>query len=152
MIQDRELLRPSLTGERGAPAAIYSVRTGFLAAFFGGPIGGTLIALLNSQRLRRLSADAPLLLLALGVTLALRWWLILHAREWLDSLLGKGSVSYFVQLLGLAFFGVAYMLHRAYYRSMSLLGLQIPNGLRVGVAAIVLGIAAETALFAALFK
>jgi hypothetical protein len=152
MIQDRELLRPSLTGGRGAPAAIYSVRTGFLASFFGGPIAGVLVALSNSHRLRRLSLEAPILLLTLVTTLAVRWWIILKGRHWLDGLLGKGSLSYVIQLLGLAFFGVAYSLHRPYYRSMSLLGLQVPNGLGLGLAAIGLGIGTEVAVFALLFK
>jgi hypothetical protein len=49
MIQDRELLRPSLTAEQRSSAAIYSVRAGFLAAFFGGPVAAAMIAMANSH-------------------------------------------------------------------------------------------------------
>ena len=59
MDRDSDLLRPSLTTDRSPAAAIYSVRTGFLTAFFGGPIGGATIALLNSYRLKRLAVDWP---------------------------------------------------------------------------------------------
>jgi hypothetical protein len=146
MIQDRELLRPSLAADVGVPRAIYSARTGFLSSFFGGPVAGALIALLNSQRLRRLGIDWPIALLALGTSVLVRWSVAHHWWQWLDGLLGKGSVRYVFEFAGLAFFGLTYTLHKPYYRSMSLLGLQVPNGLGVGIAAILLGVAVQAAL------
>jgi hypothetical protein len=147
MIQDRELLRPSLTADARAPEAIYSARTGFLTSFVGGPVAGAMIALLNSYRLRRLSSDWPIALLALGLSVLVRLSVVDHFWDWLDSLLGQGSVRYVVKLIGLAFFGVVYALHKPYYRSMSLLALQAPNGLGIGLAAIGLGVAVQFALF-----
>jgi hypothetical protein len=146
MIQDSELLRPSLTAEHSSASAIYSVRTGFLASFFGGPIGGACVALLNARSLGRLKVDWPVALLALSVSVGLSWSSAAHKWQWLDSSLGHGSGRYLQELAGLAFYGVIYTLHRPYYRSMQLLGLDPPNGLRVGIAAAALGYFAETVL------
>ena len=146
MIEDRELLRPSLAADARAPQAIYSARTGFLSSFFGGPVAGAMIALANSQRLRRLHIDWPIVLLASGINILVRLSVVDHFWDWLDRLLGKGSVRYVTELIGLAFFGVIYTLHKPYYRSMSLLGLKAPNGLGIGISAIVLGIATQVAL------
>jgi hypothetical protein len=147
MIQDRELLRPSLTADARAPQAIYSAGTGFLSSFFGGPVAGAMIALANSQRLRRLHIDWPIVLLAPAINILVRLSIVDHFWDWLDRMLGKGSDRYVTDLIGLVFFGVIYTLHKPYYRSMSLLGLKAPNGLGVGISAIALGIATQVALF-----
>ena len=146
MIEDRELLRPSLTADARAPQAIYSAGTGFLSSFLGGPVAGAMIALVNSQRLRRLRIDWPIALLALAINVLVRLSVVDHFWDWLDGLLGKGSVRFVADLIGLAFFGVIYALHKPYYRSMSLLGLKAPNGLGLGIVAIALGIAVQMAL------
>jgi hypothetical protein len=148
MIEDRELLRPSLTADARAPEAIYSAGTGFLTSFLGGPVAGAMIALLNSHRLRRLGRDWPIALLALGISVLVRLSVVDHFWDWLDGLLGKGSIRYVADLIGMVFFGLIYALHKPFYRSMSLLGLKAPpNGLGVGLAAIGLGIAVQFALF-----
>ena len=147
MIQDRELLRPSLAADARVPQAIYSAGTGFLSSFFGGPVAGALIALANSQRLRRLHIDWPIALLAPAINVLIRLSVVDHFWDWLDRLLGKGSVRYVADLVGLAFFGLIYALHKPYYRSMSLLGLKAPNGLLPGIIAIAVGIATQYALF-----
>jgi hypothetical protein len=147
MIQDRELLRPSLAADARVPQAIYSAGTGFLSSFFGGPVAGAVIALVNSQRLRRLHVDWPIALLAPAINVLIRLSVVDHFWDWLDRLLGKGSVRYVAELVGLAFFGVIYALHKPYYRGMSLLGLQAPNGLLPGAIAIAIGIATQYALF-----
>jgi hypothetical protein len=147
MIPDRELLRPSLTADARAPDAIYSAGTGFVTSFLGGPVAGAMIALLNSHRLRRLGSDWPIALLALAISALVRLSVVDHFWDWLDGLLGKGSVRYVAELIGLAFFGMIYALHRPFYRSMSLLGLKAPNGLGVGIAAIGLGVTVQFALF-----
>ncbi len=152
MIQDRDLLRPSLTAGRGAPLAIYSARTGFLASFFGGPIAGALVALLNSQRLQRLRVDGPVVLLALVASMALRWAILVYGEPRLESVLGKGGAMTVARFIGPAFFGVVYALHRRYYRGMSLLAIPVPNGLRVGILASALGLGAEIALAALAVK
>ena len=143
MIQDSELLRPSLTADVDSPQPVYSVRTGFLSSFFGGPVAGATIALLNSQRLRRLKMDWPIAVLALGSSALLQWSVIRHWWRWLDGALGDSSSGYVYQLLSLAFSGVVYAIHRPYYRSMMLLGLKAPNGTVVGLAAIAFGIAVQ---------
>lgn len=146
MIQDSELLRPSLTPGRRSPMAIYSAQVGFLASFFGGPIAGAVVALLNSHRLGRLSADWPVAPAALALSAGLHWTLALHAWGWLDRLLGGDSSLYLLRLAGIAFFGLLFILHRPYYRSMSLLGLKASRGLGAGLAAIASGLVVEAAL------
>lgn len=143
MIQDSELLRPSLTADVDPRRPIYSVRTGFLSSFFGGPVAGASIALLNSQRLRRLKTDWPIAVLALVSSGLLQWSIARHGWRWLNGLMGDSSSNYVYQLLSLAFSGVVYAIHRPYYRSMMLLGLKAPNGTVVGVAAIAFGIAVQ---------
>ncbi len=147
MIQDSELLRPSLTADLDTPRPIYSVRTAFLSSFFGGPVAGAIIALLNSHRLRRLKTDWPIAVLAVGSSALLQWTMTRHLWGPVNAMLGAGSARYGYELLSLAFSGVVYALHRPYYRSMSLLGLSVPNGTAVGVAAIVCGILTQTGLF-----
>ena len=147
MIQDRELLTPSLTADARVPQAIFSAGTGFLASFLGGPVSGAVVALVNSQRLRRLRTDWPIGLLALALCVLLRLSVIDHFWDWLDNLLGKGSVRFVYKLVGMAFFGAIYALHRPYYRSMSLLGLKTPNGIVLGIVAIALGVGVQFGLF-----
>ena len=146
MIQDSELLRPSLTAGSDLPRPIYSVRTAFLSSFFGGPVAGAIIALLNSQRLRRLKSDWPTAALAPGRRALLQDD---SSPEWrgVNAALGEGSGRYAYELLSLAFSGVVYGIHRPYYRSMALLGLSVPNGTGVAIAAIVCGILAQAGLF-----
>lgn len=146
MIQDSELLRPSLTADLDTPRPIYSVRTAFLSSFFGGPVAGAIIALLNSQRLRRLKTDWPIAVLALGSSAMFQWTVPRHLWGPINAVLGAGSVRYGFELLSLAFAGVVYAMHRPYYRSMSLLGLAVPNGTGVGIAAILCGILAQAGL------
>lgn len=147
MIQDSELLRPSLTAGSDSPRPIYSVRTAFLSSFFGGPVAGAIIALLNSQRLRRLKSDWPIALLALGSSALLQWAMSRPVWGGVNAILGEGSGRYAYELLSLAFSGVVYGIHRPYYRSMALLGLPVPNGIGAGIAAIVCGILAQAGLF-----
>lgn len=146
MDRDSDLLRPSLTADRSPAAAIYSVRTGFLTAFFGGPIGGAIVALLNSYRLKRLAVDWPIGVLALAIWAGMGWSATHGGWRWLDASLGKDSVVYVTRLTNLAFFGVVYLLHRTYYRSMSVLGLAAPNGLAVGIGATIFGFAVNAGL------
>src|SRR5579862_513420 len=105
MIQDSELLRPSLTAGSDSPRPIYSVRTAFLSSFFGGPVAGAIIALLNSQRLRRLKSDWPIALLALGSSALLQWAMSRPVWGGVNAILGEGSGRYAYELLSLAFSG-----------------------------------------------
>jgi len=135
-----ELMQPSLSGVEGPATSIYSMQTGYLAAFFGGPLGGATIALLNAHRLKRLGSDWPLGLAALGVTFGLLWWQLRSGGEaWLIGHLGHGGPGLAIRIVGLAFYGIVYAVHRQYYRNMALLGLEAPSGWIPGIAAIVGG-------------
>lgn len=136
-----DLLRPVLGDNHGAPVAMYSATTGYMASFFGGPIGGAIVALVNSQRLNRLGADWWVAVVALASTsLLLYWELRLGGAEWLEAKVGGGAERLLLRAMGIAFFGLIYLLHRRYYRNMTLLGVQPAPGWVVGIVAIVLGV------------
>src|ERR1700761_2673615 len=119
MDHNSDLLRPSLSANHNPSAAIYSLRTEFLTSFFGGPVAGATIALLNSYRLRRLTVDWPLGLVAIACC-ALIAWLATHGGwHWLDAALGRGSDALGARVINLIFFGIVYAVHRTYHKSMS---------------------------------
>ena len=142
-----DLLQPSLGSEAGRETSIYSTTTGYMSAFFGGPLATAGIALMNSYRLKRLGTDWPLGLAALALTLGILWWEVRGGgQEWLIAHLGRKGPSLVTSFAGLATFGVIYAVHRKYYRNMELIGLKAPSGWLPGIAAIVLGAAAWAAL------
>jgi len=141
MDQNSDLLRPSLSADHNPSAAIYSVRTAFLTSFFGGPLAGAVIALLNSYRLKRLAVDWPIALIAIGSFLLLSWASIHPGWDW---------AIYASRVANVIFFGIVYAFHRTYYKSMSVLGITAPNGLMVGIGAILFGVLAEIAAVKAL--
>ena len=142
-----ELLRPSLGSEASPATSIYSTTVGYIAAFFGGPIGGTAIALTNSWRLKRLGKDWPLGVIAVALTGGMAWW---EQRaggiNWLNAHFGSGGQRFAVRVVGLAMFAVIYLIHRRYYRSMDMMGIKPPSGWIPGIAATVGGIAVMAAL------
>jgi hypothetical protein len=146
MDHNNDLLRPSLSADHNPAAAIYSARTVFLTSFFGGPIAGAAVALINAYRLRSLATDWPLGLIAVGLCVELAWMSTHHGWSWLDAIVGDGSAIYGTRIVNLIFFAIAYAFHRTYYKSMSVLGITPPNGLLVGLGAICLGVLAEVAI------
>ena len=147
MADRNELLQPSLGSEASAATSIYSTTTGYLAAFFGGPLGGAAIALTNSWRLKRLGKDWPLALVALALTGGMAWWeQRAGGLAWLTSHFGSSGQRFAVRVVGIAMFAVIYLIHRRYYRNMEMLGITSPSGWIPGIAAILGGIAAMTAL------
>jgi hypothetical protein len=146
MIQDSDLLKPTLSPGLDAPAAIYSVRAACLTSFFGGPVASAMITLVNAHRLRRLARDWPLALLALTVDVMLRWSMSWHALGWLQEVLGGRTETLLREIAGLVFFGAGYALHAPYYRSQSLLDLPTPNGLRIGVLCVLVAIGVDVGL------
>jgi hypothetical protein len=135
-----ELLRPSLGSETSPETSIYSATTGFLAAFFGGPLGGAIIAMVNAWRLKRLASDWPLAVAAIALTVGLLWWeLRAGGAEWLVDIAGKNGVQIALRVAGLAFFSVVYAIHRTYYRSMELFAVEPPSGWALGFGATVAG-------------
>ncbi|HEY1283380.1 MAG TPA: hypothetical protein VGE96_02765 [Steroidobacteraceae bacterium] len=138
-----ELLQPSLGRQVSAATSIYSTTTGYLAAFFGGPLGGAAIALTNSWRLRRLGRDWPLALVALALTGGMAWWeQRAGGLAWLNSHFGNSGQRFAVRVVGIAMFAVIYLIHRRYYRNMDMMNIKPPSGWVPGIAAIVGGIAA----------
>jgi hypothetical protein len=131
-----DLLQASL-GHDGPATSIYSAGTGYVASFFGGPIAGATIALVNSYRLKRLGTDWPLGLLALGVTVGPMWWWLRGGAHWAISHGAVGVQQVVSRALGLGFFALVYALHRQYYRNMALFGLRPPAGWPIGLAAVI---------------
>jgi hypothetical protein len=146
-----DLLRPSLSGTSAPATAIYSATTGYVAAFVGGPVSAAVIALTNSWRLRRLTKDWPLALLAMALLYAmLSWELRSGGDEWLTRHLGASGPRAFNGVVSLLFFCGIYLLHYKSYRSMQLLGIKAPSGWLPGILAIVIGIGVTFAFVAVL--
>lgn len=140
MDHNSDLLRPSLSADHNPSAAIYSIRTEFLTSFFGGPVAGAAVALINSYRLKRLAVDWPIGLIAIALCALLAWLSTHGGWHWLDAALGRGSDAIGARVINLLFFAIVYAFHRTYFKSMSVLGITAPNGLAVGFGAIVLGL------------
>ena len=136
-----DLLRPSLSGTNVPATAIYSATTGYVAAFLGGPVAAAVIAMMNSWRLRRLSKDWPLGLLAIVLLHTMLWWEFQKGgNEWLTAHLGSSGPRALRSVVSLLFFCGIYLLHYRSYRSMQLLGLKPPSGWVPGIIAVVIGI------------
>ncbi len=135
-----DLLQPTL-GRHDSPAtSIHSARTGYVVSFFGGPLAGATIALVNAYRLKRLRVDWPLGVLAAAVTVFPMWWWFRGGGRWLIAQLGPGAQGLFMRALGLGFFALVYAWHRQYYRNMALFGLNPPSSWAVAVAAVIAGL------------
>jgi hypothetical protein len=146
MTDDNDLLRPSLTGSSAPATAIYSARTGYVASFVGGPVAGAVIALMNAYRLRRLSRDWPVAVLAVALLYAMFWWEFQRGgHAWLESHVGPSGPRILFVLLSFMFFGGIYLLHRTNYRNMEIMGLQPPPGWVPGLVAVIVGWAAAAA-------
>lgn len=133
-----DLLQPSLTEDRTDATAIYSATNGYVTSFFGGPAAAIAFAAVNSRRLGRLRADTPLLLAGLALFVGAMWWALTGPYH--DSI-GARGMNTGVRGAGLLYFGAIYCLHRRHYRAMAMMGIESPNGLGVGVACILVGIA-----------
>ena len=135
-----DLLRPSLSGTSASATAIYSALTGYVAAFLGGPVAAAVIAMLNSWRLRRLSKDWPLAVLAVVLLHTMLWWEYRQGgNEWLIRYLGASGPRALQSVVSLLFFCGIYLLHYKSYRSMQLLGLKAPSGWVPGIIAVIIG-------------
>jgi hypothetical protein len=146
-----DLLKPSLSGTNAQATAIYSATTGYVAAFLGGPVAAATIAMLNSWRLRRLSKDWPLALLAVALLYAmLSWEYQKGGDEWLTRYLGSSGPRALRSVVSLVFFCGIYLLHHRSYRSMQLLGVKAPSGWVPGIIAVILGFLVTYAFMALL--
>jgi hypothetical protein len=141
-MSQNDLLRPSLSGDQLPATSIYSAGAGYGAAFFGGPIGAAVIAMLNARRLNRLAKDWPLALLAVLITVGMLWWqLRMGGNAWLEGHLGSSGPRSVPRVAGLLFFGGIYLLHYKYYRNMQLMGIESPSGWVPAIVAVLIGLA-----------
>lgn len=142
-MDNEELLRPTLTDYRQAPA-LYSSTGFFLSSFFGGPVGAAFYGLCNSQRLHRLWRDAPVI--AAVACAAFFLIFLLHSGGQLSALgelLGtepRRTLEIALRALALAVFGGIYAIHRRFFRAARVSGTEAPSSWVPGIAALLLGI------------
>lgn len=137
-----DLLRPSLS-HGSQVMAPYSPQAGFVSAFFGGPAAALLMGALNANRLKRLPLDAAWLIAALAAFVGLEYWLStqagVDALEVLKDWVGVKPQHTVSTATGLLYFGLCSLMHGRQQRMATLMGLDRPKGLWVGLLAIVLG-------------
>lgn len=145
---DNDLLRPTLSGYRQAPA-LYSSTGFFVSSFFGGPVGAAIFGACNSWRLGRLRSDLPLLVaVAAAAFLAV---LLMRDAGWVDAVaafLGapqRRACELLLRGFAIACFGAIYFMHRAFFRAARVSGMKSPSSWGPGIAALVLGILANMA-------
>lgn len=121
------LLTPSLSAH-APPATLYSIRSSFLVAVFGGPLAILLYASLNSWRLRR-AADIPVYIAGLALLVALLYAAIAapHTLSGLAGFLGKDTMRALSSALSMGLCGVFYLLHKKQHRSAALFDTKPPS-------------------------
>lgn len=148
------LLRPTLEAAAAVHQPLYSVRAGFLVAFFGGVHATLAFSALNSRRANRLAKDLWIYLLA-GVAWAAALIVAGHGiasgglPEWLD-LAGtpQRTVRWGGRLVALGLFGLVYLRHRPLIKAQELLGDDPPNPWPAGLVVAGLSIVLTLALVA----
>jgi hypothetical protein len=149
-LADDDLLRPTLSAQRNL-RGLYNSTGFFLCAFFAGPAGAGVYGIANSHRLDRLRQDtAVIVALVAAAFLAL---LLLHEHgaitalaQWLD-VKPRRALELVLRALALGCFGAIYLLHRQFYRSAQAAGVPSQPGWRPGIAAFLMGLAANSAFF-----
>jgi hypothetical protein len=134
------LLEPSLQHGR-ASEPIYSVRAGFMVAFFGGLYATLIFSFLNSRKLGRAREDLWLYVTLAALGTALVVWLGYAAisgelPSWLSFTDNRGRDSrYVVRAVALLMFGACYLRLRRFYTASQLAGQAPPNPWKPGLAA-----------------
>lgn len=147
MNQPDDLLRPTLTGSAGIPQSMYSARTGYLAGFFGGPFAAIIVGAANSVQLMRLNRDWPLYAAIVAITVALFLWEFRWGGSaWITAHAGEGAARYVFRVAGLLSSGAIYLMHREAFRNVEMAGISTLPGWRIGIGAIVAGVAAMMAI------
>ena len=129
-----DLLRPSLSIDAPPVAVPYTVQATVLTGFLGGPFAAFGIVGLNSVRLRRFLRDVPVLIPALGVSLAAIWFLIQD-----PATNSRVLVRLYSRLAGVFIVGAGYLLHRREQRNTDLANLDRPNGWTPGAVCVIVG-------------
>lgn len=149
------LLVPSLSNKRHN-VGLYSVRSSFLVAFFGGPIAQILYSTLNSYRLKR-PQDSLFYLGAIVLSCLLFYFQIEGGLAVLtplvDGLLDENHITRNLpRLLALLIWGGAYLLHRNFHRSAQLFNMPAPNPWIPALLCMGVGYLLSTVIFSALAK
>jgi len=147
-LNNDELLRPTLSEYRAGPA-LYNETGLALAAFLGGPVGAGVYGAANSFRLSRLKQELPVIVAAVAASFLLvfeleRFGLLRELAQALDAT-GTSTLKITLRALGLACFGAIYLMQRRFYRAAQVSGVESLKGWIPGLAAVVLGYAANLA-------
>lgn len=150
-----DLLRPTLSDYTRPPALYHT--TGFaLCAFFGGPVGAAVYALANITRLSRLKQDAPVVVILTALALFVPVMLVRFGQfDALAEFVGmtpQRTGQTLLRGLGLAIFGAIYLLHRRFFRSARVSGVEALPSWPVGIAAALSGWAANATLLTWILK
>ena len=138
------LLQPSLA-HTGLREPLYSVRAGFVVAFFGGLFASLLFSGLNSRRLGRTHQDAWLYAVIACIWAASLLWLgYAEATQTLPSWLSvtrdaHRDIRYASRALALAVFGLCYSRLRQFYVAATLAGQDPPNPWKAGLSCAAIG-------------
>lgn len=147
-----DLYTPSLSTDH-KPPALYSPRSVFLVAFFGGAFAAATYPLLNSIRLKRLGLDAwvvVLMLVGYGFLLYWLWWPKdgYSQEAWLAVTRAKDSLyRYLPQAYALAGWMVFHFLHWPMQRAADLMAIPRPNPWVPALACIGGGIVLQALLY-----
>ena len=148
------LLTPSLSPATGI-APLYSVGTGVVLGFLGGPFAAGLIMAINARRLGRLARDAWLFAVVFAVSGALLLFLFDHPELFTIEQEGGRPLrtrTFAKSGLGLLTMGLLYVRYRTYYRAMAMSGVDSPSPWKTGIAVLVIAIALQFAfLFVVLY-
>jgi len=111
-----------------------------LTAFFGGPFAVIALTGINSHRLGRDNRDAAWLFLAVVVTLGVL--ALVYRSDHLFTAIALEPVpqNILIRAFALLLFGGSYLLHRRYYRSMALVGIDPPRALPVALPIVFVGL------------
>ena len=147
--RQKALLTPSLSQTVGI-APLYSVGTGVVLGFFGGPVAAGLIMAINARRLGRLAQDAWLYAVVFVVSGVIFVLLVDHPELFVIELGDAGQPRnmrrFLFSGLGLLTMGLLYVKYRTYYRAMTMSGLESPSPWKTGLAVLVIALALQFAL------
>ena len=139
------LLKPSLSPDT-AISPLYSVGTGFVLGFFGGPVAAGMIMAINARRLGRLARDAWLFALIFVLSGVFLFAVFDHPELFVVELEDgepRNVRRVFLSGLGLLTAGLFYLKYRTYYRGMAMSGLESPSPWKTGFAVLAIAIALQ---------
>ncbi len=146
---NEKLLSPSISNNESVP--LFSVRSGFYVAFFGGIYAFLIFNFINSKRLNRLKKDLPfyILWLIVGTSIILFFYQVLKGEAQLPgNLTFKGEWARYVnRVISLAAFASFYFLHKKYHLANNSFGIESLNPWKAGIISSVAGLLITLVLF-----